>query len=89
MPCPRLCAAPAVLTALAEDAGDAADAAAEEADMVDSEAAIVVADIDPELDIDIALDSTPVMLEDMLVVLTPATAAVVEAIMVLLATEDV
>jgi len=98
MPCPTLCAAPAVLTGFAEDAGDVADAAAGEADMVDPEAAIVVANIEPELDIvfdrtpvmlDMALDSTPVILEDMLVVLTPATAAVVEAIIVLLATEDV
>ncbi|MCJ1380992.1 hypothetical protein MMC17_004101 [Xylographa soralifera] len=54
---------------------------------IDPEAAIVVADIDPELDI--VLDGTPAMLEDMPVVLTPATATVVEAIIVLLGTEDV
>ena len=62
------------------------------------EAAIVVADIDPELDIvfdrtpvmlDMALDKTPVILKDMLVVLILATTAVVGATMVLLATEDV
>jgi len=91
MPCPILCAAPAVLAALAEDAADVA----EEAGVVEPEAAAVVADIDPELDM--VLDNTPVMLEDMpmdmpdniLVVLTPAGAAVVETIIVLLAAEDV
>ena len=49
------------------------------------EAAIVVADIDPEPGI--VLDNTPVMLEDMPVVLAPA-AAMVEDIMLLI-TEDV
>ena len=39
--------------------------------------------------LDVALDSTPIMLEDISVVLAPTTAAVVEAITVLLGAEDV